>query len=79
MDFDTLAKRLTGRIYNWKFEQALLYIDGAKTDEGKAIIRQLAEEYENIGWIGGKLADTIAIKVRKLFELEPHLVDENGG
>lgn len=76
MDFDTLAKKLTGRIYNWMFESALLYIDGAKTDEGKAIIRQLAEEYGDIGWVLGCDADR---EVIKLFELEPHLVDENFG
>ena len=79
MDFETLTRKLTGRIYNWKFGQALLYIDGAKTDEGKEIIKFLAKEYGDIGWVGGDLCDRIVDKVRDIFELEPHLVDENFG
>ena len=76
---ETLSDKLTGRIYNWKFASALSYIDGAKTDKGKAIIRYLAKEYENIGWVDGKLADRISDKVMELFALEPHLVNEDFG
>jgi len=65
-----LNKDLYGRLYNWKFDSAKMYLKGESKEVKKAVI-ELADEYGNIGWVfEGRISDEIADKVAKLGVIE---------
>jgi hypothetical protein len=70
-----LNEKLYGRLYNWKFDSALRYLKGEPKEVQKAV-RELAEEYGNIGWVyEGKISDIIAEKVNALGIFDENEVD----
>ena len=47
-------ENLRGRLYNFKFDSALQYLDG-ETDEDKEVIEALARMFGNCAWMGGDI------------------------
>ena len=52
-------EELKERLFNWKFESALKYLDG-ETEEVFNIVKALADMFGNVGWFEGSLAIIVA-------------------
>ncbi len=62
------SKKLRSRIYNWKFTDALQYLEDEDEDEDDIeIIKALAATFGNIGWnMDGAMATIAGCAVREL-------------
>jgi len=62
-----IREKLLKRLHNWKFNSALEYLEVLPEPE-KSIVRKLAEEYGNIGWVTGKydFKDNIEAELQKI-------------
>lgn len=58
-------ENLIGRVENWKFEQAIKYLEG-ESDEVKEIINALATSFGNVGWFDGNLGRIVEFAVKCL-------------
>lgn len=56
---------LYGRLYNWKFEQALFYVAGEPEDLQKAVAL-LARLFGDPGYFGGAMGELVLLVVRAL-------------
>ncbi len=59
------ADDLVGRLYNWKFKQALAYLDG-QPDEVGELVRVLAATFGSGGWEDGNMGAIVSAAVRRL-------------
>lgn len=50
---------LRSSLYNWKFNTASRYLDGSERPEVKRMVRVLAKEFGNVGWIEGNMGKVI--------------------
>jgi hypothetical protein len=60
-----MNENLESRLYNWKFEQALRYLDG-EPQETKDVVEALARMFGNAGWFYGDMQVVVAAAVRSL-------------
>jgi hypothetical protein len=58
--------KLISRLENWKFEQALQYIDKDTPETISIIIQVLSEEYGDCGWFMGNQGVIVSTTVRYL-------------
>lgn len=55
------------RLYNWKFDSALDYLDASQATHAEAVgIKALAEVFGNLGWQGGAMSEIIRLAVHDL-------------
>lgn len=53
-------EQLYNRLYNWKFEQALQYLEDDKEDGAVVVLtKSLAQAFGNCGWIDGDISEVI--------------------
>lgn len=50
-----MNKDLENRLYNWKFNSAIRYLDDSVSEKDKEIIVALREMFGNSGWFDGTL------------------------
>lgn len=53
-----MNKKLFGRLLNWKFEQALQYLDN-EPEEVKDLVKSLARMFGNSGWFFGDMSEIV--------------------
>lgn len=73
-----LNDELVGRLYNWKFSQALGRLDGTEPDEVTNTVRALAATFGDVGWFDADppgLGTVVSAAVASLIGYE---VDESG-
>lgn len=75
-DTRDLNEKLHGRVFNWKFESALQYIEGAKSFETKPIVEALAKCFGDLGWEDGLMATIIGAAVENIYRLEGWEVED---
>ena len=67
-EYDGIHEKLLSRLYNWKFNTALMYAEASEPPlhpKIMSVIRKLAEEYGNIGYNGG---DRMCERIRKMVD-----------
>lgn len=67
-----MNNNLSSRLYNWKFNQALRYLDG-ETEEVKNLVNALAMIFGNIGW---ELDSPMVVIIG--FAVDSVIYDKNG-
>jgi len=67
-----MNEELSGRLHNWKFESALNYLNN-EPENIREIVKELAENYGNIGWItsNSKIKNVIEGKLSVIEDYEP--------
>lgn len=79
--------RLESRLYNMKFNSALMYaledaentatpIDQKPSQREMNIFRFLADEYDNCGWQSGRIHDRIIEKLKELYSERVEKLEE---
>lgn len=62
----SLNEDLTGRLENWKFESAKMYVDFDVSVDERLVIEALADTYGNCGWFEGSMGLIIGAAVEAL-------------
>lgn len=55
-----------GRLYNYKFRQAVQYLDEEATETERALVESLATLFGNPGWMDGLLSDVVAAALQSV-------------
>lgn len=65
-----MNEKLKSRLENWKFKQALQYVDDSVSEDEKNVIGTLARLFGDCGWLEGDVGTLISVAVRSLTEKE---------
>ena len=52
-------EEMIGRLYNWKFSDAAVYLRPDHPEHVRDVVRALASQYGNWGWANGGTTETI--------------------
>jgi hypothetical protein len=61
-----LNDKCKNRLYNYKFEQALMYLDDSATEVEHDLVMSLASTFGNPGLMGGRMGDVVAASLRSI-------------
>ena len=61
-----MNEKLKSRLFNWKFEQALQYVDGGVDLDDLEVIKALARLFGNCGWFEGDVGALVSVVVSSL-------------
>lgn len=59
-------EELIGRLYNWKFESAMRYVDNDIEEQDVYLIKALAQVFQNCGHFDGDMGNIVQAAVNSI-------------